>query len=76
LAVKPKYDGDIEIKIDDMGATHGWQDCSRLVFIKSIFEELVIVVYILLYYNFNLSESEIFLFVYSYIDSYAIWNDI
>ena len=23
LAVKPKYDGDIEIKIDDMGATHG-----------------------------------------------------
>jgi NADH-quinone oxidoreductase subunit I len=23
LAVKPKYEGDVEIKIDNMGATHG-----------------------------------------------------
>jgi NADH-quinone oxidoreductase subunit I len=22
LAIKPKYDGDVELKIDDMGATH------------------------------------------------------
>jgi hypothetical protein len=40
LAVKPKYDGEFEIKIDDMGATHGrWDHRSGLISHESTSEK-------------------------------------
>jgi hypothetical protein len=34
LAVKPKYDGTVEIKIDERGASHGWCSICKVTFIS------------------------------------------